>query len=343
MIVVHAVATDRFAGVEHHVARLAAEQARAGHRVTVIGGEPGAMRRRMGPDIEHVPACGLASCVRSLALVGGSADLVNVHMTAAEVAAGLAWSLRGTAVVATVHFAHPRAVGSGWARPLVAAVAQRRLAAQIAVSAFVAGAVGGRTPTQVVHTGVPSRDLSAGPRDRTVLVAQRLEPEKHTDDALRIFAQSQVARWGWRLTVAGDGSARGALLALAAELGVADAVDLLGQRDDVVALMDRAGILLAPTPREGLGLTVLEAMSCGLPVLAAGSGGHLETVGSVPGAQLYADLADGAARLRAMAEDERGRAAYGAHLHRAQRERFTIDRQVAQTEAVYRQVLEARR
>ena len=200
-----------------------------------------------------------------------------------------------------------------------------------------------RCPTQVVHTGVPSRDLSAGPRDRTVLVAQRLEPEKHTDDALRIFAQSQVARRGWRLTVAGDGSARGALLALAAELGVADAVDLLGQRDDVDALMDRAGILLAPTPREGLGLTVLEAMSCGLPVLAAGSGGHLETVGSVPGARLYADLADGAARLRAMAEDERGRAAYGAHLHRAQRERFTIDRQVAQTEAVYRRVLEARR
>jgi glycosyltransferase involved in cell wall biosynthesis len=84
-------------------------------------------------------------------------------------------------------------------------------------------------------------------------------------------------------------------------------------------------------------------MSCGLPVLAAGSGGHLETVGSVPGARLYADLADGAARLRAMAEDERGTAAYGADLHAAQRERFTIDRQVAQTEAVYRQVLEARR
>lgn len=350
MIIVHAVATDRFGGVEQLVARLAAEQARAGHRVMVVGGDPVAMTSRMGPEVEHHAARGLVTCSRALGSAARSADVVNVHMTAAEVAAALSWSLRRTPMVATVHFSHPRAIGSGWARPLVAAVAQRRLDAQIAVSRFVAESVGGTSvggtslgkEPVVVHTGVPDRDLPTEPRDRTVLIAQRLEPEKHTDAALRIFAESMLAHHGWRLVVAGDGSARSRLVGLAADLGIAANTDFLGQRNDVATLMDHAGILLAPTPREGLGLTVLEAMSAGLPVLAAGSGGHLETVGAVTDGQLYADLPDGATRLRALAADEARRAAYGAALHRAQRELFTISAQVTATEAVYRRAMKAR-
>ena len=348
--IVHVVRSDGFAGVEGFVAQLAYEQSRQAHRVAVIGGDSARMRAVLGPDIPQTPAASVVASVRAVRAALSAQQppqVVHVHMTAAELSTSLALGLHRRdgrpAVVATCHFASVRGAGSGLARPLVAAVAQRRLDAQIAVSAYVAATVGGRPPAQVVHTGVPSRELTTGSRDRVVLVAQRLEPEKRTGDALRVFAQSQVARQGWRLTVAGEGSVRGSLLGLAAELGISNAVDFVGQRDDVGALMERAGILLAPTPREGLGLTVLEAMSGGLPVLAAGSGGHLETVGSVPGAQLYSDLADGATRLRTMADDEGERAAYGAALHRAQRERFTIERQVEQTDAVYRRALQARR
>ena len=47
--------------------------------------------------------------------------------------------------------------------------------------------------------------------------------------------------------------------------------------------MRTAGVLLAPRPDEAFGLSVVEAMARGLPVVAAGSGAHLETVGSVAG------------------------------------------------------------
>ena len=47
--------------------------------------------------------------------------------------------------------------------------------------------------------------------------------------------------------------------------------------------MRAAGVLLAPRTDEAFGLSVVEAMARGLPVVAAGSGAHLETVGSVPG------------------------------------------------------------
>ena len=64
--------------------------------------------------------------------------------------------------------------------------------------------------------------------------------------------------------------------ALALNSGIASAVHFLGFRTDVPGLMDECGILLAPCPIEGLGLTVLEAMQSGLPVVAAHAGGHVE-------------------------------------------------------------------
>lgn len=352
--VVHVLRSDGFAGVEGFIAQLAFAQAEVGTDVAVIGGDPNRMRAILGGAVPHTPAISVRDVVRALLALPGLPDVLNVHMTAAEVATTAAaalgrWGPR-PAVVATCHFAVRRGSGSRAVGPVVAAVAQRRLDAQIAVSRFVAESVGGTSvggrslgkEPVVVHTGVPDRDLPTEPRDRTVLIAQRLEPEKHTDAALRIFAESMLAHHGWRLVVAGDGSARSRLVGLAADLGIAANTDFLGQRNDVATLMDRAGILLAPTPREGLGLTVLEAMSAGLPVLAAGSGGHLETVGAVTDGQLYADLPDGATRLRALAADEARRAAYGAALHRAQRELFTISAQVAATEAVYRRAMKAR-
>lgn len=342
--VVHVVRSDGFAGVEGFIARLAAEQARAGHQVSVIGGEVSRMRGVLGPTVPHTPDETVLGVVRSLLALPQPPDVLNVHMTAAELAATVAAALRRwgarPAVVATCHFAGRRGSGSRAFAPLVAAVARHRVVAQIAVSRFVAAEVGGES--DVVHTGVPNRAMPDGPRDRTVLVVQRLEPEKRTTDALRVFAESGVAHRGWRLQVAGDGVDRGAVVSLAAELGIAASTDLLGRRDDVPTLMARAGILLAPTPREGLGLAVVEAMAAGLPILAAGSGGHLETVGSIPEGQLYNDLTDAAVRLGALADDEGGRAAYGAALWAAQREKFTLARQAAATEAVYRRALEAR-
>jgi len=355
MRVLHVVRSDGFAGVEGFVAGLARAQADAGMDVGVIGGDPARMSRRLGPDLPHAPAASVMDVVRQVrgALAGAGADVLNVHMTAAEIGTSVAMALPPAAragrrprpaVIATRHFAARRGSGSHLAGRLVAFLAERFVDAEIAVSRYVAEAVGGNP--EVVHTGVPVRTLidpaTGVSRGRVVLVAQRLEPEKRTEDAVEVFARSGLADAGWRLEIAGDGSMRGRLAERAARLGVAGSVDLLGMRSDIGELMDAAGILLAPTPREGLGLSVLEAMAAGLPVLAAGSGGHLETVGSVPGGQLYGDLAEGADRLRRLAEDESGRAAYGERLRRVQRERFTMEHQVAATAAVYRRVVEGR-
>jgi glycosyltransferase involved in cell wall biosynthesis len=174
-----------------------------------------------------------------------------------------------------------------------------------------------------------------------VLVAQRLEAEKRTDLAIEAFAVSGLADRGWRLEIAGDGAERTALEWLARTLGIDGATTFLGARGDVDTLMARAGLLVAPCPVEGLGLSVLEAMAGGLPVVASAAGGHRETLDGIDPFTLYPALdADAAGRsLAALAADTARRDACAAAGRAAQRERFTPAAQLAATDDVYRTVL----
>lgn len=337
--ILHAIRSDGFAGVEHHVATLAVAQRALGHRVAVIGGDPDAMRAAIGdPAIRHRPVVTVLDTARAID-AWRRCDILHVHMTAAEIAAVVAVRSWSVPVVSTRHFGGRRGTSVGGR--LAAPVVERRIAAQIAISEYVAGLIGGSST--VVHHGVPSTPASPvtlGRKD-TVLVVQRLEEEKATDIAFHAFALARLADRGWRLDIAGEGAQRRHLESLAAGLGIARSVRFLGRRSDVPTLMERAGIFLATCPVEGLGLSVLEAMAAGLPVVATGAGGHLETVGALSGSALFGPGdAGAAARLLArLAEDERERERYGAALQELQRERFSVESQAIATEAVYRRVL----
>lgn len=339
MRITHVIRSDGWAGVERHVLSLALEQAATGHTVHVIGGDPAVVSPWVQHDLEgHSPVRTLLQTVRALERADVP-DVLHVHMTAAELAAAVSRRMRGVPVVSTRHFARTR--GANALSRAIARMGARRIDAQIAVSQFVADHIEGEST--VILPGVQSPEPRSVPRERarTVLVAQRLEPEKETDLAVRAFDFSGIAALGWRLDIAGDGSLREPLVALATRLGVADAVDFLGHRADVPDLMATAGLLLAPGRREGYGLTVVEAMSAGLPVIAAAGGGHLETAGLVLDAALFApgDVSHAGRLLRELVADLPRRNRYGRALQVAQREALSLSAQAAATEAVYRSVL----
>ena len=216
-----------------------------------------------------------------------------------------------------------------------------RLAAQIAISDYVAEHTG--TATDVVPSGVPRVDqtIPASDREQAVLVAQRLEREKETAVALDAWARTNAARSGARLWLAGDGSLAAELRAQADRLGIADSVDFLGRRSDISELMGRAALFLAPTPIEGLGLAVIEAMAAALPVIAAAAGGHLETAGRVSPELLFrsGDAAAAARQVDALLADPDQRDRIGAALQERQRQHFTVDRQMDLIAEIYRRVL----
>ncbi len=76
----------------------------------------------------------------------------------------------------------------------------------------------------------------------------------------------------------GDGAERPALEALARELNLGEVVTFLGERRDVPDLLTRAGFYVASSQTEGISLTILEAMSVGLPVVTTAVGGSREIV-----------------------------------------------------------------
>lgn len=341
MRILHVIRSDGFGGVENYVARLSRVQRANGCDVVVIGGHPERMREALGTDDDRfVAARTTLEVTRAVRreLAFRSPDVVHAHMTAAEVGAIIALTGHGTPLIVTRHFAQPRG-RQRWAR-LAARLLAKRISKQISVSEYVANAVEG--DSVLVLSGVPQpvEPNTGQPRELSILVAQRLEPEKETADALAIFERSGIEQLGWRLIIAGDGSQRRALETKTQQLGLKD-VEFLGHRTDIADLMARSSMLIATCPTEHYGLTVVEAMAHGLPVVAAGAAGHLETVGADADARLYpvGDLNSAAAMVRSLADDPDERRRYGAGLQRLQRDRFTMEEQAAATQQVYESVL----
>ncbi len=145
----------------------------------------------------------------------------------------------------------------------------------------------GTTPGRF-HAGV-----DAGPVRRKygldgrpwLLTVARLDFHKGIETVIRALPAIRAAFPSARYAVAGIGSRRGALEALVSELGLADAVRLLGfvPDDDLPSLYNAADLFVLASRRydllvEGFGIAIVEASASGLPVIASRSGGIPEAV-----------------------------------------------------------------
>ena len=108
-----------------------------------------------------------------------------------------------------------------------------------------------------------------------VLYVGGFDPRKNMDNALRAFAafakDQQLQEVRFKVVCAHDSVARKNYFALARQLGVENQLDLLGYVDDedLGYLFRSASIFFFPSLYEGFGLPVLDALACGLPVVAS--------------------------------------------------------------------------
>jgi glycosyltransferase involved in cell wall biosynthesis len=162
------------------------------------------------------------------------------------------------------------------------------------------------------------------------------------DKGLDLLVAAAAALPQARVVIAGDGPALPALAAQVAALGLEGRVLLLGWRSDAQALLAACDVFVLPTRNEALGVSVLEAMAAGRPVVATDVGGvpeavrHGETGLIVPPENPTA-LAAAIAELIA---DPSRAARYGAAGHARALARFSPAPMAAAVEDVYERVLD---
>ncbi len=125
--------------------------------------------------------------------------------------------------------------------------------------------------------------LGLDPDDFIVGTVSRLDKVKNLDLFLDAAFQTGFPA---RILIAGDGPERVKLGGIVERHGARDRVMLLGNRSDIPDVLNCLDVFVLPSKSEGMSNVVLEAMSCGIPVVAFDVGGNRELIDNEQGGYL---------------------------------------------------------
>jgi glycosyltransferase involved in cell wall biosynthesis len=240
----------------------------------------------------------------------------------------------------------------------------RRTARVIAVSQAVAGGLreqGLFTPDTIalIHNGIDvarfaraargseaaGHEENPGKRLRVGMVGH-LAPIKGQEDFIRAAAIVCGRRGDVEFIIAGEdksqnGEHRQRIERLIAELDLNQRVRLSGWVDDIAKLLVSFDLFVSPSRSEPFGLSIVEAMAAGTPVIASMSEGAREIIDDHHSGRLVpiGDVDTLAKVISELLSDPAQSGHLSANAQRVVRERFSLERMVVETERVYEQAL----
>jgi glycosyltransferase involved in cell wall biosynthesis len=276
-------------------------------------------------------------------------DLVHTHTSKAGLLGRLAARIAGCPSIFTAHtWCFAEGTSLKWK---LAGVPAERLAARWCSSIINVSeanrnlALRYRIPKSdgllVVHNGIgdtPHRAIPDQGDVPAIAVVARCCAQKDQSLLLRVLREIRLPA---RVVFVGDGPTRAALEAEAAQLGIRNRVEFLGQCLNVPEVLAAAHIFALPTRWEGFPLSILEAMRAGLPVVASDVGGVAESVidgttGFLVPSGDAGSLRDRLERLLLSPSQRRSMGDAGRKRYEAG---FTLEVMIRRTLAVYRNAL----
>ncbi len=192
--------------------------------------------------------------------------------------------------------------------------------------------------TEIFHPGEGNEFSTAPPM---AVHVSNFRPVKRVPWLIEIFAEATHGTDA-HLTLVGDGPDQAAARMRASELGIHERVLFVGERDALPQLLAPADVFLLASEEESFGLSALEAMACGVPVVATDVGGVSEVVrdGETGFLAPRDDRAMYREKLAELLFDSPRAQAMGRAARRDVEVRFSREGVVSQYEALYRRVLE---
>jgi N-acetyl-alpha-D-glucosaminyl L-malate synthase BshA len=173
--------------------------------------------------------------------------------------------------------------------------------------------------------------------------ASNLRPVKRIADILHVF--NLVARKiPARLTILGDGPERGLAEELAGELRIGDRVTFSGISEDMPTVLRQAHLYMLLSHYESFGLSALEAMACGTPVVGTLSGGLPEVVtdGETGLLTPVGSPQETARRIIHLLTNADLWNTMSQNASEVARTRFTVERVIPQYESLYQRVSQSK-
>jgi len=360
--VLHVIATLDVGGGSEHLIHLVRGLGARGHSSTVVFGRPGPALERLREAGAGVHAVGTLRFAGPLQLARAFRflphDLVHLHGTRSGFFGALALRGRPDPIVYTGHaFSFNRrlpgllrAVAVRAERFIVTTA--RRTVCLTEGDLATARRLG--IPTQhfvVVPNGIPIERFEHAADRRAefglpagtpcVGLLARLVEQKDPLAFVAMAARLAARRPDVRFIVAGDGPLRAAAEQAARAAGLGAAITFCGFRTDAAELLKTFDVAVFPSLWEGLPLAVLEAMAAGAAVVASDLPGHREILEDGVHGRITppGDPAALAAAVEELLQDPARRARLVAAARERVRERFTVERMVERTVAVYRDAI----
>jgi len=189
---------------------------------------------------------------------------------------------------------------------------------------------------------VCSREAFAPRGEKILMHASNFRPVKRIADVVRIFARVRDEIPS-KLLLIGEGPERLFIQQLVRELKLGSDVHFLGEQDQLEPLFFCADLFLLPSEQESFGLTALEAMNCGVPVIGSAVGGMPEVITHGETGYLFpvGDIASMAAYAVALLTDPARLELFSIQAKRRAEQNFNADEIIPRYEAFYEEILKS--
>ena len=171
----------------------------------------------------------------------------------------------------------------------------------------------------------------------TLLFVGRLEPVKNLVLLLHAFAEAHARNSRLRLWMVGDGHERAQLEELSGMLGVSPFITFWGQQLDVASFYSAADLYVMSSRSEGLPMSLLQALSIGLPSVVTDVGGMAEVVRFAAAGMIVPLAVPGpmAEAILHLAADSSARSVFAANAAKAFAGHFMIDSMMNSYQSLY--------